>query len=218
MKHAPNSRRTAIALVLVLAFLVLISVIVIAFFSSVSTELVASRVVANSATTHQLADSAVNVVMAQMVDATKGQGSSEFLAWASQPGMIRTFDAAGKPRAFYKLYSSDKMTIAGTGFTGAPDLPPVDWKSVANRELYADLNAPAMDAQGLLVYPIVDPSAEVLVSGQAPPFGQLKVDGFSITSRPGMIMPRPSRRSITGHPCRSNGSTFCATEPSNLPP
>ncbi|MCE9612462.1 MAG: Verru_Chthon cassette protein A [Chthoniobacter sp.] len=185
MKQSRQLQQAGIALVIVLAFLVLISVVVIAFFTSVSTELTASRTVAISASTQQLADSAVNVVMAQLVDATKGQDSGSLLAWASQPGLIRTFDAAGKPRDFFKLYSSDKMTVSGGGFTGAPDLPPADWKSSANSDLYTDLNAPAPDFTGALVYPIVDPSAEVLANGQVPSFGQLKVDGFSITSRPG---------------------------------
>lgn len=181
MKTPPRPQTAGVALVIVLSFLVLISVIIIGFFASVSTELVASRTVATSANVHQLADSAVNVVMAQLVDATKGSNSGEILSWASQPGLIRTFDATGKPRDFFKLYSSDKMTVKGSDFSTTPDLPPTDWKSAVNTDLYTDLNAPAADTSGALVYPIVDPNAESQVNGQV----LLKVDGFSITSRPG---------------------------------
>ena len=177
--------KSGVALVLVLAFLVLLSLMVLGFLTSVSTELSNSKAVAYSAGVHQLSESAVNVVMAQLVDATKGTSTGALTSWASQPGMIRSYDAMGKPRDFFKLYSSDKMVVAGEGFAGAPDLPPADWKVGVNSEIYTDLNAPGTDVKGVLVYPIVDPSAEVFANGQTPTLGAIKVDGFSITSRPG---------------------------------
>ena len=112
MKQSPHSQPAGVALVIVLGFLVLISAIIIGFFASVTTELASSKATANAASTHQLADSAINVVMAQIVDATKGQDSSNStLAWASQPGMIRAYgdgngNASDKALGFYKLYSS----------------------------------------------------------------------------------------------------------------
>lgn len=184
MKPHATHRRQGVALVIVLSFLVLISAIILGFFSSVTTELASSKAVANSATTRQLAESAVNVVMAQMVDATKGGTGAASLAWASQPGMIRTFDDSGSAKDFYKLYSSDKMTVSGSGFDPADDAPPTDWNSPANSELYTDLNAPGLNPQGELVYPIVDPSADGSPSPGRPDDG-FKVDGFSITSSPG---------------------------------
>ena len=190
MKLSTHRQPAGIALVIVLAFLVLISVIVVAFLSSVSSQLTASKTVANSASVQQLADSAVNVVMAQMVDATKGQASGENLAWASQPGMIRTFDEAGRPRDFYKLYSSDKMTVSGAGFVTAADIPPADWNAAAKGELYTDLNAPGVDAKGLLVYPIVDPAADGRPAPGRPSDG-VKVEGFSLTSSPGFVPSKP---------------------------
>jgi uncharacterized protein (TIGR02600 family) len=189
MKHTRPYRENGIALVIVLAFLVLISAITLAFFSSVTAELEASKVVANSATTHQLADSAVNVVMAQIVDATKGQSSGATLSWASQPGMIRTYDDSGAPKDFYKLYSSDKMTVSGTGFDVTTEVPPTDWKTAAMSELYTDLNAPGFDSKGLPVYPIVDPAADGTPGpGQV---NDITVDGFSITSPPGYDSGKP---------------------------
>ena len=199
MKHSQKSKPEGIALVIVLSFLVLISVIILAFFSSVSTELTNSKAVANSASTHQLADSAVNVVMAQIVDATKGQDSTSntTLAWASQPGMIRTFDTSGTPKDFFKLYSSDQMTVPGTDFKADTETPPAEWSKADNAGLYTDLNQPVLtaDPAGLIqpdstkpgkysaVYPIVDPFAEGTV------------DGFKLTSRPGYAdakLPAPS--------------------------
>ena len=195
MKQSLHSKPqpAGVALVIVLGFLVLISAIIIGFFASVSTELASSKATANSASTHQLADSAINVVMAQIVDATKGQdSSSSTLAWASQPGMIRTFDNTGKAKDLFKLYSSDQMTVPGTGFVTTDEVPPADWSKADNAALYTDLNEPALtlDPTGLIqpdstksdkysaVYPIMDPFAEGMV------------DGFKLTSRPGY--PDPS--------------------------
>ena len=202
MRHSSNLKSGGIALVIVLSFLILISVIILAFFSSVTSELTNSKAVANSATTHELADSAVNVVMAQMVDATKGQDSSSAtLAWASQPGMIRTFDTSGKAKDFFKLYSSDQMTVDGNSFDATKEAPPPDWNSAANGELYTDLNAPGADSKGLLVYPIVDPSADGTVSpGRVD--DKFKVDGFSVTSPPDLSVPKRNRRSTTVLRCR----------------
>src|ERR1700709_304029 len=87
---------SGVALIIVLGFLVIISALAVAFFSSVNTELKASRNFAAGMTTRQLADSAVQIVMGQIAGATTrgvdisgtGQGNE---AWASQPGMIRVY-------------------------------------------------------------------------------------------------------------------------------
>ena len=176
-------------MLIVLAFLVLISAIIVAFFSSVTNELAVSKATSDSATTRQLAESAVNVVMAQIVDSTKGQQSKSAVAWASQPGMIRTFDISGTPGDFYKLYSSDKMIVTGNGFDAATDVPPKDWNSTANNELFTDINAPVTNAQGESIYPVVDPAADgSTAAGQT---NDLKVDGFSIIAPPGYDSSKP---------------------------
>ena len=61
-----------IALVLVLGFLVILSALVLSFFTSVGNELVASQSAEASVSTRQLADAATNVVMAQIGSATVG--------------------------------------------------------------------------------------------------------------------------------------------------
>jgi len=101
---------SGVALVIVLGFLVIISALAVAFFSSISTELKGARTFASGVSTRQLADGAANFVMAQIRDAT----ARENAAWASQPGMIRVYrdttttppSASDKAEAFYKLYSS----------------------------------------------------------------------------------------------------------------
>src|SRR5271170_3333801 len=64
--------RRGIALVLVLSFLVLVTVLVVAFFSSVTTEYTGAKTYANEVSTSQLADSAVDTVIATIRMATSG--------------------------------------------------------------------------------------------------------------------------------------------------
>ena len=105
-KFHRRASRSGIALVIVLGFLVILSALAIAFFSSVTTELKASRTYASTVTTRQLADTAVNVVMDQIREATTATqlNGTAVGTWASQPGMIRVYGGAGnatnRPYAF----------------------------------------------------------------------------------------------------------------------
>ncbi len=107
-------RRKAVALVLVIAFIVLISALVLSFFSRVTTDLSSSRSYAEGINVRQLADNAVGVVMGQIRAATTVPNG----CWASQPGMIRVYGSAGgqpsvNAYAFYKLYSSQDLIVSG---------------------------------------------------------------------------------------------------------
>ena len=184
------------ALVIVLAFLALISVLMLAFFSSVQTELQSSRVSADSATVKQLVNSTTGLVMSQITDGTLSTdvavtpanpaASGKRLTWASQPGMIRTWDDTGKPAKAFKLYSAKDMvlTLSTTGYSASAKLNeevPATWYT--DRALFTDLNQPA---QGLDpassgsnsvftdFYPILDPG----VSAD-------KIDGFKLNPPPG---------------------------------
>ena len=66
MKRINPSKPRGVALVLVLAFLALISVFIIGFFSSASGELTASSSYAATITTRQLADSTTELVKGQI--------------------------------------------------------------------------------------------------------------------------------------------------------
>src|SRR4051812_25246277 len=86
-KNARNRRTKGVALVMVLGMLVLIAGIILAFMSSVTTDVSASRDYVSQANVRLLADSAANMVMAQ----TRQAPTAADKAWISQPGLIRTF-------------------------------------------------------------------------------------------------------------------------------
>ena len=174
MKTAPQLSKRGVALVIVLSFLVIISVLTIAFFSSVATELQASRTYAAGVTTRQLAESATSVVMAQIREATARTNG----AWASQPGMVRVYRDGGsvseKADAFFKLYSSDNMIVTSdqiSTFDPAGDVPVSGagaWHK--NPVLFTDLNEPMAavipgSAATVKRFPIMDPSAVGAVEG-----------------------------------------------------
>jgi uncharacterized protein (TIGR02600 family) len=178
------------ALFIVLAILVLVSALVIGFFSSMTTEAKSSRSYASGVSSKQLADSAVQLVVAQITDATKGKDGSSPLAWASQPGMIRTYTQSGTPAKYYKLYSSSTLVQDGTGFSLTTDAPPADWNS--KQSLYTDLNSPVTRGSKVM-FPILDgnsiKSLTVNEAGQSVPAyltydanndGKPDVEGFSI--------------------------------------
>jgi hypothetical protein len=164
------SRKSGVALVLVLGFLVIITALAVAFFSSVTTELRASRNFQGNVNTRQLQEAVVNLVEGQIRQATSvsvSDNTTQNVAWASQPGMISTFgdgngNAASTALANYKLYSSAIMTLkagsanppltwpnAGTApATTTPppaptgDLAPAGWETTP--AIWTDLNAPVL--------------------------------------------------------------------------
>jgi uncharacterized protein (TIGR02600 family) len=155
-QQAPRPRQAdGFALVIVLVILVLVTTLTVGFLSTVTTETVSSKSAANANGVRGLADMAGQIVMGQIRQATTGTNSSgNTLAWASQPGMIRTYDTTGAPAAYYKLYSSDAMVV--TNITS--DLPTTA-DVQAYPACYTDLNAPVTAAGGTNQFPIIDPSA-----------------------------------------------------------
>lgn len=160
------------ALVLVLVVLVLLTGLLVAFFSSASLNRAASGSYAAGEVTRQMSNSAVSYAMGQIRAATTGEG----MAWASQPGMIRTYDNSGNKQALYKLYSSDNMVVTDIpAYRLSDDLKATTGGSVTDwinqPAIFTDLNAPASDVSGTSnIYPIVDPTAIA--------------DGFSLSNDP----------------------------------
>jgi uncharacterized protein (TIGR02600 family) len=166
---SPPNSSAGYALVLVLSFLVLITGLILAFFSSVTTDSSATRSYSSQASVNQLAESSVQTVMAQITTATSGTN----IAWASQPGMIRTYTNADNTgnilanvNAYYKLYSSDTMVVTHAAIPAyqlSNDLKAsvgdavTDWAS--QPAIFTDLNAPVLGVTGTSIYPIVDPTA-----------------------------------------------------------
>jgi len=165
--HSSARGSEGAALVAVLAMIVLILGLVVAFLSLAKTERQSASTFLARTEVHQLADNAVGVVQSQINFATS-RGSS--VAWASQPGMIRTYSADGSFKTAYKLYSAKTLTINSAALLG-DDLPEDShWPEAPAH--WTDLNAPVA-ADGRDVYPIIDPS---LLDVSSRPMG------FEITS------------------------------------
>lgn len=194
-----HRKSSGIALVLVLGMLALVVVLMVAFVSSVSTELQSAKSYASGQDVRSLADSTVNIVISQIQDAT----ANPRLAWASQPGMIRTYDGAGNASMSFKLYSSDQLRVPGN-FDPAANLStevPGDWAS--NPGQFTDMNKP-VPVEGSNHYPIISPSAvaenasgNTALAGTAPAIEGCYLDtsnaAVQITADQANPMPLPVR-------------------------
>jgi len=152
-RHHASSRR-GVALLLVLSCLVLLAALILGFLLSGQNNLKSSKLYANGSSVRTLADSTVSLVMAQIQQATS---NGTTVAWASQPGMIRTYDNMGAPLTNYRLYSWGALTATGAfdPNTDAAELTGTStWYN--NPALYYDLNQPVTDSNGLLHFPIID--------------------------------------------------------------
>ena len=217
------TRTRGVALILVLSLIVLATVLVVAFMSAVMSSGVGERAAASEASASQLASSAVQLVEGTITNATEPTTDTT-VAWACQPGMIRTYGAGGSassdPLAYYKLYSSDNMVISGktacNQFTDPSQSNslyqeiPQQWDKTP--ALYADLNAPLIvqstttGGASQLIFPIVDPRAQ-----------DLGVEGFSTsaaasaTGLPDGVVP------VTGAARRHSGGPHQVHRSARLP-
>ena len=121
----PAGARRGVALLAVLAVLALLTVLVVAF-------LLRAQMARNSAanyrattSTRLLSDTVVNLVEAEINDATTygtslGAGGTGPYTWASQPGAIRVYDSSGTAaggggtgfQKLYRLYSAPSLTTS----------------------------------------------------------------------------------------------------------
>jgi uncharacterized protein (TIGR02600 family) len=163
--------RGGFALVVVLGMVVLIVGILVAFLLMAGTERTASGGFVAALSARNVGEAAVSLVKVQINSATT-QGTNT--AWASQPGMVRTFDASGKLRNTYKLYSSS--TMVGTDAAVAEDAIDTEWAK--KPALWVDLNSP-MEAGGVQHFPILDP--RLITTGSGVP----AVEGFTLGTAPG---------------------------------
>jgi len=189
--HHHTSQRGA-TLVIVLAILVLIAILIVGFLTRATSERSASASYHATATTRQLADTAVNLVQAQINDATStGPGN----AWASQPGLVRVFNNTGQLSKLFRLYSAASMgSDANDASVLASDIPPGDWKS--SPALWVDLNQPIItsDLTGSqqAVFPILDPRDPNDPGSATAPKVTTKMDGFQIAGAPGATATQPA--------------------------
>ncbi len=184
----PGSRRqkreqkqSGIAIITVLSVLLLMSVLMLGFFSAATSELESSKYYASSLRTRQLTDIVTNMVIAQIREATaEEKGAGTHFTWSSQPGCITTFSNRGTTYdslavAKYKLYSAADMQVDAREKL-AEDLAP-DWNTRSAQ--YVDLNSPLYSQrQSELYFPIVDPRAQQSTNQSSPS----NVEGFSYVS------------------------------------
>ena len=165
--------KKGVALVTVLTVMALTTILVLTFFSLATSEHRASNTYSHGLQAQQVAEQAVNMVIAQIREATT-VGTKK--AWASQPGAIRQWDADG-PRDAYKLYSDDKMKTDDWNEFQADFAASANWSSRTSH--YVDLNEPVIRGDKVY-YPIVHPAAST-VPEWPNPLGddQNGVEGFS---------------------------------------
>ena len=113
-RRSRRSEEKGVALVTVLAIVLLMTVLIMSFFTMASSELTAAKKDTDNLRVRALADAAVNMVIGQIRKATTsivpGSTSESAVApWSSQPGGIRVYNSAGDLQRIYKLYSSSQM-------------------------------------------------------------------------------------------------------------
>ena len=168
-----GKKQRGIALITVVAILAVLTVLSIAILTLAGNELRSARSYSDSVRTRQLSELVTSLVIGQIREATRTDrkvggglfGGGTIALWASQPGMIRTFEDEGKLLRAYKLYSSAKMTIEDE--SEIPEEVNVirQWHRFPER--FVDLNAPSiayntMGQEANRYFPILDPRAKTL--------------------------------------------------------
>lgn len=183
-----NKRRKAMALVMVVTTVALMSMLIVAIFSVTRTEYKASESYVASRNAKQLADLAIVFTEAQLQNAQNtATGSFSRTIHATQPGMARVYKANGDFIRAHKLYSSSQMVITSGNeadiFNSSNQIP-TNWAAAQNKVRYVDLNEPVVRpglATGTMAayFPIIDPRAAF--TGKNPISGRnlVAVEGFT---------------------------------------
>lgn len=214
-------RRRGVALISVLAVMILITALVVGFLFRAGRERSATASYVANSSAQLLADTAVNLVQAQINEAT-----SSGLAWASQPGAIRVFDNSGNLQNIYRLYSaptlSAAVTQANVGTVLANDLAPGNW--AGNPGLWTDLNAPMVisgttatdgtPVPAYSVYPVLDPRNPADPGTLAAPKVTTAMPGFSIdaATAPGATAAQPAPMPVRWLYVLQNGEVLAPTQ------
>jgi hypothetical protein len=187
MKHPLSSsyagrlqvgNRRGVALVSVLAVLILLTVLVVAFLMRAQVARTSSANYRATTGTRLLADTVVNLVQAEINDATtygtsnQNSGGTAPYTWVSQPGAIRVYDSsqngAGATldlQKIYRLYSAPALTTSNISdlldTTGNSTELTSSTNWAASPARWVDLNAPVSVTDpdtglNFSVYPILD--------------------------------------------------------------
>lgn len=189
----PATSKKGFALVLVVTSLVLMTIMAVSFLLSTGTDLANVRAYARTLESRRNADLAVNVALSLMTAATSQSTANDPVAWASQPGMIRTWKDNGSLHNVYRLYSSNYPIQAGGSFNPNEDASDLaSWKSGApNRDynaIWCDLNSP-LESGNQRIYPIMPPLSTQDANAGVDP---ATISGFEINNPPGFSPGSPS--------------------------
>jgi hypothetical protein len=168
-----HQRKRGVAIITVLSIISLMTILVISFFNMAQNQRATSAGTVDIQRVQSIKDTAINLVVAQIREATTLQQGSESTIWSSQPGAIRTYGNQNALNTIYKLYSAKELKI--------DNIPPFNGQFVIDRiksdiptgwdafpERYVDLNKPTLppssrdnntsgEIKDRLVYPIADP-------------------------------------------------------------
>ncbi|RBP39133.1 uncharacterized protein (TIGR02600 family) [Roseimicrobium gellanilyticum] len=194
-----STRRSGVALVMVLSSMTLIALLVLVFLSMARIEQQSSSAYADSVNVRSLSEVPINLAIAQIRKGTEQLGGQK--NWTSQPGLIRIFgteDDGGHLRskavALHKLYSDDVMVVTKPGATASTGgLTPAEVRAALETDvtemqdwdqkkgLYVDLNEPVpVTGPGSTTaeweFPIADPRGMMPDDATG-----LAVDGFKVT-------------------------------------
>ncbi|MEM9016315.1 MAG: Verru_Chthon cassette protein A, partial [Verrucomicrobiota bacterium] len=182
LSKAVSKDKKGVALVTILTVMALTTILVLSFFSLATSEHRSSFTYSNGLQAQQVAEQAVNMVIAQIREATVNSSNVTSLAtktaWASQPGAIRTWDIQGQLKFIYKLYSSNEMKSEDANAVGFDYGLIQNWSS--NPDRFVDLNEPVIRGEKVY-YPIVHPLAADLPTYDPLDGDGTGVEGFSYT-------------------------------------
>lgn len=163
LKKLLTRDKKGVALITVLTVMALTTILVLTFFSLATSERAASNTYSHGLHAHQVAETAVNMVIAQIRKGTytedPGTRLTDRRAWASQPGAIRQWENDGLIEGIYKLYSDDEMITTDPGSIEEDFLTSSSWSTLPAH--YVDLNEPVIRGEKVF-YPIVHPAATIV--------------------------------------------------------
>lgn len=201
-----GTRRRGMALIIVIGALALATMLLLAMFSLTESEYRSTQSYVAGLSAKQYSDTATAIVQAQIQNgqvARDGSGNpitnplpTQRVIHATQPGMVRVYNANGTFKEAYKLYSSSQMKVPGpteSDIFTPQNTAPGDWDAMPAR--FVDLNEPVVrpslgggagpDAVSVY-YPVIDPRASYnfdgpqYVANSAPPVGSKtsQLEGF----------------------------------------
>lgn len=202
------TRRRGMALIIVIGALALATMLLLAMFSLTESEYKSTQSYVAGLSAKQYADTATAIVQAQIQNGQVARdpagnpitnpSPAARIIHATQPGMVRVYNANGSFKEAYKLYSSSTMKVNGpneSDIFSANSVAPSNWDSQPAR--YVDLNEPVVrpslggGAAGSdpvsVYYPVIDARAAYNFSGPQYAAGTTPPPGGKTTQLEGFV-------------------------------